>query len=65
VHLDGLGRIDLAGALALRSIAEDVGRAGLSFAVDGTPQHASRVLARVLAPSKTGDEPEPATQGNP
>ena len=48
IRLDGLGRIDLSGALALRTLAEDARRAGLTVSIGGAPRHASRVLARVL-----------------
>jgi sulfate permease, SulP family len=48
VRLDGLGRIDLTGALALKTLVDDVRAAGLSVCVEGAPLHASRVLGRVL-----------------
>lgn len=48
IRLDGLGRIDLTGALALKTLMNDARGAGLSVAVHGTPLHASRVLGRVL-----------------
>jgi sulfate permease, SulP family len=51
LRLDGLGRIDLTGALALRSLIEDAGAAGLDVSIHGSPAHASRILRRVLAGS--------------
>jgi SulP family sulfate permease len=48
VHLDGLGRIDLSGALALRSLLEDARRAGLEVDVLDVPPRARRVVERVI-----------------
>ncbi|MBA3843142.1 MAG: SulP family inorganic anion transporter [Actinobacteria bacterium] len=48
IRLDGLGRIDLAGAFALRTLLGDARQAGLTVSVLGAPQHATRVLGRVL-----------------
>ncbi len=48
IHLDGLGRIDLTGALALKTLIADAEGAGLSVSLQGTPLHAGRVLRRVL-----------------
>ena len=48
VRLDRLGRIDLSGAFALRTMIADAEAAGLTVAVEGTPAHASRILGRVL-----------------
>jgi SulP family sulfate permease len=48
IHLDGLGRIDLTGALALKTLIADARGAGLDVRVRGTPLHAGRVLRRVL-----------------
>jgi SulP family sulfate permease len=48
IHLDGLGRIDLTGALALKTLIADARGAGLDVSVRGTPLHAGRVLRRVL-----------------
>ena len=48
IHLDRLGRIDLSGALALRTLSEDARQAGLRVSIEGAPRHASRVLERVL-----------------
>ena len=42
VHLDGVGRLDHSGALALRNVLELARSAGLSADVDGVPAHAER-----------------------
>jgi len=48
VRLDRLGRIDLTGALALKTLIDDARGAGLKVSVEGSPAHAARVLRRVL-----------------
>jgi sulfate permease, SulP family len=48
VHLDGLGRIDLSGALVLRSLLADARRAGLEVTVEDVPPRARRVASRIL-----------------
>jgi SulP family sulfate permease len=48
VRLDGLGRIDLTGALALKALVADARRAGLEVTVSGTPAHARRIVVRTL-----------------
>ena len=48
IRLDGLGRIDVTGALALRTLIDDAHAAGLEITVEGTPSHAYRLLRRVL-----------------
>jgi SulP family sulfate permease len=48
VRLDRLGRIDLTGALALKTLIEDARGAGLEVSVEGSPAHAERILGRVL-----------------
>jgi sulfate permease, SulP family len=48
VRLDRLGRIDLTGALALKTLIEDARGAGLEVSVEGSPAHAARILGRVL-----------------
>ncbi|HET8680867.1 MAG TPA: SulP family inorganic anion transporter, partial [Micromonosporaceae bacterium] len=48
LHCDGLGRIDLTGALALRAVLDDARAAGLTVElVDVAPQ-ARRIVSRVL-----------------
>jgi SulP family sulfate permease len=48
VDLSGLGRIDVTGALLLREIREDVQQAGMSLVLTNVPDHAQRILSRVL-----------------
>ncbi len=48
IRLDGLGRIDLTGALALKKLIGDAEGAGLAVSVEGSPAHAGRILERVL-----------------
>jgi SulP family sulfate permease len=48
VRLDGLGRVDVTGALALRSLLADARAAGLDVMVSEAPPHAFRLLRRVL-----------------
>ena len=48
VHLDGVGRLDFSGALALRNALDFARGAGLEVAVDGVPAHAARIVAATL-----------------
>jgi len=48
IRLDRLGRIDLTGALALRTLISDAHAAGLSVSVEGSPAHSARVVHRVI-----------------
>jgi SulP family sulfate permease len=48
VHLDGLGRLDITGALTLETLLEEAGRAGLEAVVVDVPPAAERLVARVL-----------------
>jgi SulP family sulfate permease len=48
VHCDGLGRIDLTGALALRDVISDARSANLTVELIGVPPHARRLLSRVI-----------------
>jgi sulfate permease, SulP family len=48
VHLDGLGRIDVSGALGLRSVLEQAEEAGLRTAVRDVPPQARKIIRRVL-----------------
>jgi SulP family sulfate permease len=47
-HLDGLGRIDLTGALALQRIAEDARAAGLRVGFVDVPPQARKIVERVV-----------------
>lgn len=48
VHLDGLGRIDMSGALGLREMLEQAEAAGLTTRVEDVPPQARRIIQRVL-----------------
>jgi SulP family sulfate permease len=48
VHLDGLGRVDVTGALALKSLLADAASAGLEGRVVDIPPQATKIVARVL-----------------
>ncbi|HEX6264142.1 MAG TPA: STAS domain-containing protein, partial [Actinomycetota bacterium] len=61
VHLDGLGRIDLTGALALRNLLIDAREAGLDVQVVDVPLQAAKTVERTLVevvPVTMLDEPE-------
>jgi SulP family sulfate permease len=48
LHCDGLGRIDLTGALALRAVIEEARLADVTVELVDVPPHAHRILSRVL-----------------
>ena len=48
VHLGGLGRIDLSGALMLREFRDELMAGGLDFELRDVPRHARRILGRTL-----------------
>jgi hypothetical protein len=48
VHLDGLGRIDVSGALGLRDLLDQAEEAGLHTAVEDVPPQARKIVRRVL-----------------
>ncbi len=54
IHLRGLGRIDLTGALALRTIVEDAERAGLEVHIGLPPPQTRPLLRRVLHGGRRG-----------
>ena len=58
VHLDQLGRLDLTGALVLRSLVEDMRRADATVVIVGTQPQARRIVDSVLgqAPSVEFDQ---------
>lgn len=61
VHLDKIGRLDLTGALVLRSLVEDMRGARADVVVIGAQPQARRLVEAVLASSATvecGAEPE-------
>ncbi len=53
IHLNGLGRVDLTGALMLRDLAEDAGTSGVTVEVLEARPHMARVLTRVLGETTT------------
>lgn len=48
IHLDGLGRLDVTGALTLRTLLDEARRAGLDATVVDVPPAAERLVARML-----------------
>jgi hypothetical protein len=50
LHLDGVGRLDLTGALMLRDLLEEAEAGGRALAIEGAGAHAERLLTRVLGP---------------
>ena len=48
LHLDGLGRVDVTGALALAQLLDDARSAGLEVAVVDVPVQTRRIVDRVL-----------------
>ena len=48
VHLDGLGRIDVSGALGLRSVLQEAEEAGLRATVCDVPPQSRKIVRRVL-----------------
>ena len=53
IHLDGLGRLDVTGALTLRTLLDEARRAGLDAAVVDVPPAAERLVARMLENPET------------
>jgi len=48
LHLGGLGRVDLTGAMALRRLREDIETSGMEFHICDVPGHSARILRQVL-----------------
>ena len=48
LHLGGLGRIDLSGALMLKDFQDEMSAGGIHVSVDDVPYHAQRILRRTL-----------------
>jgi SulP family sulfate permease len=65
LHCDGLGRIDLTGALALRTVLEEAQLAGVTVDLVDVPPHARRILSRVLPGGLSGAVPRPTPTGGP
>jgi SulP family sulfate permease len=49
VDLDGLGRLDVTGAMALRTLLEEVREAGMTAEICNVPPQLRRIVGRVLA----------------
>ncbi len=58
VHLQRLGRIDLTGALVLRTLARDLARAGVSVTLSGAQPHNRRLIEAVFADDPFGYHPD-------
>lgn len=58
VHCEGLGRIDLTGALGLADLREQVTRAGLQMSIEGVPEHARKALRSAGIEAGDGSDPE-------
>jgi len=50
VHCEGLGRVDLTGALALKAVLDDAAAAGIETELREVPPQAQAVISRVLQP---------------
>ncbi len=48
IHLEGLGRIDLTGALVLKRVVEEVGRSGIPATLSGVPPQARELIDNVF-----------------
>ncbi len=48
IHLEGLGRIDLTGALVLRRVVDELGLAGIPAALKGVPPQARELIDSVF-----------------
>jgi sulfate permease, SulP family len=62
VHLDGLGRVDVTGALALKSLLATAASAGLEGRVVDVPPQATKIVARVLEGAPRGPRRRRATR---
>ena len=58
VHLDGLGRVDLTGALALRDLLQDAKSAGLEVDLADVPPQARKIVSRVVCQVVDGGTPK-------
>lgn len=53
IHMGGLGRVDLTGAITLRDLAEDAQAGGVVVEIRDAGPHAARLLTRVLGDLST------------
>lgn len=58
LHLGGLGRIDLTGALVLKDVMDEAKQGGFEVELVDVPEHAERILGGVIGwrPSETKAE---------
>lgn len=63
VHLDRLGRLDLTGALVLRSLVEDMQRGDADVVIEGTQPQARRLVDAVLGTPSVESGRAPRTSG--
>ena len=71
IHIDGLGRVDLTGAMSVRRLIDEVREAGVEVTLVDVPTHAIKILTRVLgqtvpvrAPVEEGLTAPPAQGGH-
>ena len=55
VHMRGLGRVDLTGALALKALVRDARAADVEVTFEGVPSHARRILKTTLGWQEDGE----------
>ncbi len=48
IHLDGLGRIDLTGALVLKRVVEEIGALGVQSSLEGIPPQSREIVENVF-----------------
>lgn len=60
LHLERLGRLDVTGALVIRSLLDDMARSGVSVSVAGSQPQAERILRAALAGSAAHLQPSSA-----
>jgi SulP family sulfate permease len=71
VHLGGLGRIDLTGALVLKQLVADAGEAGLDVEIRDVPLQSIKIVARVIAddatvrPARSAKRPDDTSDPDP
>jgi SulP family sulfate permease len=53
IHLNGLGRVDLTGALMLRDLVEEAETSGVTIEVREARPHMAKILTRVLGDTTT------------
>jgi sulfate permease, SulP family len=64
VHLDGLGRVDITGAMALRRLLNDAEEAGLDAKVTDVPPQAEKIIQRVVSQKGISESQQAAAPGS-